>query len=195
MTVPWRRSGRGMERRRLLGGMELLLLQALPRPPSARAEPPQDEETCVGPNNQSYICDTGHCCGQPQHCSYYCELWCFWLVWTITILLSCCCVRHHRRAKHRLQAQQRQHEIHLIAYREAHNYSALPFYFRFLPNSLLPPYEEVEPASNSSPTIQCLPAPAVAAACSVALQAYCLPCGRSHQGLPGASEQPLVRAQ
>ncbi|KAK2098916.1 WW domain binding protein 1-like [Saguinus oedipus] len=67
----------------------------------------------------------------------------FWLVWTIIIILSCCCVCHHRRAKHRLQAQQRQHEINLIAYREAHNYSALPFYFRFLPNYLLPPYEEV----------------------------------------------------
>ena len=50
-------------------------------------------------------------------------------MWTIIIILSCCCVCHHRRAKHRLQAQQRQHEINLIAYREAHNYSALPFYF------------------------------------------------------------------
>ncbi|KAB0404406.1 hypothetical protein E2I00_000465 [Balaenoptera physalus] len=63
-----------MERRRLPGGMELLLLQALPRPPSARAEPLQDKETCVGTNNQSYICDTGHCCGQSQRCSYYYEL-------------------------------------------------------------------------------------------------------------------------
>ncbi|KAM5323394.1 WW domain binding protein 1-like isoform 1-T1 [Glossophaga mutica] len=132
-----------MERRRLLGGMALLLLQALPSPLSARAEPPQDKETCVGTNNQSYICDTGHCCGQSQCCNYYYELWWFWLVWTIIIILSCCCVCHHRRAKHRLQAQQRQHEINLIAYREAHNYSALPFYFRFLPNYLLPPYEEV----------------------------------------------------
>lgn len=118
-----------MERSRLLGGMALLLLQALPSPLSARAEPPQDKEACVGTNNQSYICDTGHCCGQSQCCNYYYELWWFWLVWTIFILLSCCCVCHHRRAKHRLQAQQRQQEINLIAYREAHNYSALPFYF------------------------------------------------------------------
>ncbi|XP_014451114.1 WW domain binding protein 1-like isoform X2 [Alligator mississippiensis] len=103
----------------------------------------QDKETCMGVNNQSYICETGHCCGQSQCCNYYYELWWFWLVWTIIIILSCCCVCHHRRAKHRLQAQQRQHEINLIAYREAHNYSALPFYFRFLPNYLLPPYEEV----------------------------------------------------
>lgn len=59
----------------------------------------------------------------------------FWLVWTIIIILSCCCVCHHRRAKHRLQAQQRQHEINLIAYREAHNYSALPFYFSTYPKA------------------------------------------------------------
>ncbi|KAM8806206.1 WW domain binding protein 1-like isoform 2-T2 [Eudromia elegans] len=103
----------------------------------------QDKETCMGVNNQSYICETGHCCGQSQCCNYYYELWWFWLVWAIIIILSCCCVCHHRRTKHRLQAQQRQHEINLIAYREAHNYSALPFYFRFLPNYLLPPYEEV----------------------------------------------------
>ncbi|XP_018408928.1 PREDICTED: WW domain binding protein 1-like isoform X2 [Nanorana parkeri] len=103
----------------------------------------QDKETCIGLNNQSYICETGHCCGQSQCCNYYYELWWFWLVWTIIIILSCCCVCHHRRAKHRLQAQQRQHEINLIAYREAHSYSSVPFYFRFLPNYLLPPYEEV----------------------------------------------------
>ncbi|MBN3274443.1 WBP1L protein, partial [Polyodon spathula] len=77
------------------------------------------------------------------------ELVWFWLVWTIIIILSCCCVCHHRRTKHRLQQQQRQHEINLIAYREAHNYTSLPFYFRFLPNYLLPAYEEVV---NTPPT-------------------------------------------
>lgn len=43
VAAPWRRSRsrRGMERRRLLGGMALLLLQALPSPLSVRAEPPQ----------------------------------------------------------------------------------------------------------------------------------------------------------
>uniref|UniRef100_A0A493SY83 WW domain binding protein 1 like n=2 Tax=Anas TaxID=8835 RepID=A0A493SY83_ANAPP len=166
----------------------------------------QDKETCMGVNNQSYICETGHCCGQSQCCNYYYELWCvrnftsgccyssagasamtlllrslanktnvttmwklminwgFWLVWTIIIILSCCCVCHHRRTKHRLQAQQRQHEINLIAYREAHNYSALPFYLRFLPNYLLPPYEEVvnrpptPPPPYSALHQQCVPA-------------------------------------
>ncbi|KAM7393801.1 hypothetical protein PAMP_020647 [Pampus punctatissimus] len=98
---------------------------------------------CEGVNNQSYICESGHCCGESQCCSYYYELWWFWLVWAIIFILSCCCVCHHRRTKHRLQQQQRQHEINLIAYREAHNYPSVPFYFRFLPNYLLPDYEEV----------------------------------------------------
>ncbi|XP_030721344.1 WW domain binding protein 1-like isoform X1 [Globicephala melas] len=180
-----------MERRRLLGGMALLLLQALPSPLSARAEPPQDKETCVGTNNQSYICDTGHCCGQSQCCNYYYELWWFWLVWTIIIILSCCCVCHHRRAKHRLQAQQRQHEINLIAYREAHNYSALPFYFRFLPNYLLPPYEEVV---NRPPTP---PPPYSAFQLQQQVPAQCGPTGGSPpgadptRGSQGAQSSPL----
>ncbi|KAM9856675.1 WW domain binding protein 1-like b [Aulostomus maculatus] len=98
---------------------------------------------CEGVNNQSYMCESGHCCGESQCCSYYYELWWFWLVWAVIFILSCCCVCHHRRTKHRLQQQQRQHEINLIAYREAHNYPSVPFYFRFLPNYLLPDYEEV----------------------------------------------------
>ncbi|XP_064419018.1 WW domain binding protein 1-like a isoform X1 [Latimeria chalumnae] len=142
--------------------MGLLLFQAVPASLSVPAS--QDKEVCVGLNNQSYICDTGHCCGQSQCCNYYYELWWFWLVWTIIIILCCCCVCHHRRAKHRYQAQQRQREINLIAYREAHNYSALPFYFRFLPNYLLPPYEEVvnrpptPPPPYSTVHQQCNPA-------------------------------------
>ncbi|XP_034043461.1 LOW QUALITY PROTEIN: WW domain binding protein 1-like b [Thalassophryne amazonica] len=98
---------------------------------------------CEGLNNQTYICESGHCCGESQCCSYYYELWWFWLVWALIFILSCCCVCHHRRTKHRLQQQQRQHEINLIAYREAHNYTSVPFYFRFLPSYLLPDYEEV----------------------------------------------------
>ncbi|KAJ8389821.1 hypothetical protein AAFF_G00112900 [Aldrovandia affinis] len=106
--------------------------------------PTEDRLPCVGQNNQSYVCEFGHCCGESQCCSYYYELWWFWLVWAIIIILSCCCICHHRRTKHRLQQQQRQHEINLIAYREAHNYASVPFYFRFLPNYLLPDYEEAE---------------------------------------------------
>ncbi|XP_015830219.3 WW domain binding protein 1-like b isoform X1 [Nothobranchius furzeri] len=98
---------------------------------------------CEGANNQSYFCESGHCCGESQCCSFYYELWWFWLVWALIFILCCCCICHHRRTKHRLQQQQRQHEINLIAYREAHNYPSVPFYFRFLPNYLLPDYEEV----------------------------------------------------
>uniref|UniRef100_A0A8B9JLY1 WW domain binding protein 1 like n=1 Tax=Astyanax mexicanus TaxID=7994 RepID=A0A8B9JLY1_ASTMX len=111
----------------------------------------QSKLFCVGVNNESYICQSGHCCGESQCCSYYYELWWFWLVWTVIIILSCCCVCHHRRTKHRLQQQQRQHEINLIAYREVHNYTSLPFYFRFLPSYLLPAYEEVENRPPSPP--------------------------------------------
>ncbi|XP_076830024.1 WW domain binding protein 1-like a isoform X2 [Brachyhypopomus gauderio] len=116
---------------------------------SAEGATPESKLLCTGVNNQTYVCDSGHCCGESQCCSYYYELWWFWLVWTVIIILSCCCVCHHRRTKHRLQQQQRQHEINLIAYREVHNYTSLPFYFRFLPSYLLPAYEEVE---NRPPT-------------------------------------------
>uniref|UniRef100_A0A3Q3W7L3 Uncharacterized protein n=1 Tax=Mola mola TaxID=94237 RepID=A0A3Q3W7L3_MOLML len=98
---------------------------------------------CQGVNNQSYICEWGHCCGETQCCNYYYELWWFWLVWTLIIILTCCCVCHHWRSKQRFQQQRRQNEINLIAYREAHNNSHLPLYLRFLPSYLLPAYEEV----------------------------------------------------
>ncbi|XP_048865336.1 WW domain binding protein 1-like isoform X1 [Brienomyrus brachyistius] len=98
---------------------------------------------CYDQKNQSYTCESGQCCGESECCGHYYQLWWFWLVWTLIITLSCCCICHHRRAKLRLQQQQRQHEINLIAYREAHNNSSLPFYFRLLPSYLLPAYDEV----------------------------------------------------
>ncbi|XP_062286929.1 WW domain binding protein 1-like a [Scomber scombrus] len=108
---------------------------------------------CLGVNNQSYICESGHCCGETQCCSYYYELWWFWLVWTLIIILTCCCVCQHWRSKQRFQQQRRQNEINLIAYREAHNNSHLPLYLRFLPTYLLPAYEEVvdRPATPPPP--------------------------------------------
>ncbi|XP_069030778.1 WW domain binding protein 1-like a [Embiotoca jacksoni] len=108
---------------------------------------------CQGVNNQSYVCESGHCCGETQCCSYYYELWWFWLVWTLIIILTCCCVCQHWRSKQRFQQQRRQNEINLIAYREAHNNSQLPLYLRFLPTYLLPAYEEVvgRPATPPPP--------------------------------------------
>ncbi|XP_054652762.1 WW domain binding protein 1-like a [Dunckerocampus dactyliophorus] len=103
----------------------------------------QDKLLCVGLNNHSYSCEFGHCCGKTQCCSYYYELWWFWLVWTLIGILICCCLCQHWRSKQRFQQQRRQNEINLIAYREAHNNSQLPLYLRFLPSYLLPAYEEV----------------------------------------------------
>ncbi|XP_030344390.1 WW domain binding protein 1-like isoform X5 [Strigops habroptila] len=131
--------------------MALLLFQALPEGLPASVEPAQLLAEKTSLTQQGMLKTSRYSKG-------------FWLVWTIIIILSCCCVCHHRRTKHRLQAQQRQHEINLIAYREAHNYSALPFYFRFLPNYLLPPYEEVvnrpptPPPPYSALHQQCVPA-------------------------------------
>ena len=59
------------------------------------------------------------CCGLPAG---------FWLVWTLIVILTCCCVCQHWRSKQRFQQQRRQNEINLIAYREAHNNSQLPLY-------------------------------------------------------------------
>ncbi|XP_051883661.1 WW domain binding protein 1-like a [Pristis pectinata] len=154
---------------KLLLRMVVLLPQIFPVRLAGVQAQPQEREACIGVNNQSYFCETGHCCGESQCCNYYYELWWFWLVWTIIIILSCCCICHHRRAKLRLQQQQRQREINLIAYQGARNYSLLPLYLRgldvlpvtgrvtqvlwflptsrrhagFLPSYLLPPYEEV----------------------------------------------------
>ncbi|KAF3842599.1 hypothetical protein F7725_024550 [Dissostichus mawsoni] len=42
---------------------------------SATAATVEEALVCQGVNNQSYICESGHCCGETQCCSYYYELW------------------------------------------------------------------------------------------------------------------------
>ncbi|XP_053560377.1 WW domain-binding protein 1 [Bombina bombina] len=101
------------------------------------------QEHCPGVNNQPYVCVTGHCCGETGCCTYYYELWWFWLLWTVLILLSCCCAYRHRRAKLRVQQQQRQREINLIAYHRACHYSPSMLDLRVLPSFKLPAYDEV----------------------------------------------------
>ncbi|KAK7895366.1 hypothetical protein WMY93_020691 [Mugilogobius chulae] len=76
----------------------------------------QAKEFCFGVNNEQYRCEMGYCCGETECCTYYYELWWFWLVWTLIIMLSCCCAYRHRRVKMRLQQEQRQREISLMAY-------------------------------------------------------------------------------
>ena len=42
----------------------------------------QSQLVCLGINNQSYLCEYGHCCGETQCCSYYYELWCKMLIFS-----------------------------------------------------------------------------------------------------------------
>ncbi|CAL1601290.1 unnamed protein product [Knipowitschia caucasica] len=103
---------------------------------------PISSKYCPGLNNKpGYLCETGHCCGETGCCTYYYELWWFWLLWTLLILFSCFCAYRHRRAKMRIQQQQRQREINLIAYNGAYSSSMLDL--SFLASFKLPSYEEV----------------------------------------------------
>ncbi|XP_044030913.1 WW domain-binding protein 1 isoform X2 [Siniperca chuatsi] len=103
------------------------------------------KEFCFGVNNEQYRCEMGYCCGETECCTYYYELWWFWLVWTLIIMLSCCCAYRHRRVKMRLQQEQRQREISLMAYQGASSsfISPPPLNLRFWNDCKLPDYEEV----------------------------------------------------
>uniref|UniRef100_A0A803T9P2 WW domain binding protein 1 n=1 Tax=Anolis carolinensis TaxID=28377 RepID=A0A803T9P2_ANOCA len=111
----------------------------------------QAREYCPGVNNQPYVCETGHCCGETGCCIYYYELWWFWLLWTVLFLFGCCCAYRHRRAKLRLQQQQRQREINLIAYHGACNYPPSMVDLRMLASFKLPAYEEVAHRPTTPP--------------------------------------------
>lgn len=105
----------------------------------------QGKDFCFGVNNEQYRCEMGYCCGETECCTYYYELWWFWLVWTLIIMLSCCCAYRHRRVKMRLQQEQRQREISLMAYQGASSsfISPPPLNLRFWNDCKLPDYEEV----------------------------------------------------
>lgn len=55
----------------------------------------QNRLLCVGVNNQSYFCDSGHCCGESQCCSYYYEVWCKypWVSLRVSAAYTCCKIR------------------------------------------------------------------------------------------------------
>uniref|UniRef100_G3Q065 Si:ch73-290k24.6 n=1 Tax=Gasterosteus aculeatus TaxID=69293 RepID=G3Q065_GASAC len=107
---------------------------------------------CPGVNSSpGYLCETGHCCGETGCCTYYYELWWFWLLWTMLILFSCFCAYRHRRAKLRIQQQQRQREINLIAYNGACNYPSSMLDLSFLASFKLPSYEEVAAQPSTPP--------------------------------------------
>ncbi|KAL0970545.1 hypothetical protein UPYG_G00243590 [Umbra pygmaea] len=107
---------------------------------------------CPGASsNGGYLCETGHCCGETGCCTYYYELWWFWLLWTVLILFSCCCAYRHRRAKLRVQQQQRQREINLLAYHGATSYTSSMLDLSFLASLKLPSYEEVAAQPSTPP--------------------------------------------
>lgn len=47
---------------------------------------------CEGVNNKTYICESGHCCGESQCCSYYYELWCKYPAFLFSVLLLSPCL-------------------------------------------------------------------------------------------------------
>lgn len=173
---------------------------------------------CPGVNNQPYLCESGHCCGETGCCTYYYELWCesprglflgpsthppwdlripafkdpstrepsknipphplagFWLLWTVLILFSCCCAFRHRRAKLRLQHQQRQREINLLAYNGAcHGASPGPagslLDLRLLSAFKPPAYEDVVHRPGTPP-----PPYTAASGCALTASGECTCC-------------------
>lgn len=128
---------------KMIVGFLLFISPAFPVGPSRMELQAEAKELCFAVNNEPYWCETGYCCGETECCTYYYELWWFWLVWTIIIMLSCCCAYRHRRVKLRLQQEQRQREISLMAYQGASTYTTQPLDLRFWTNCKLPDYEEV----------------------------------------------------
>ncbi|XP_061119528.1 WW domain-binding protein 1 isoform X1 [Conger conger] len=161
----------------------------------------QGKEFCFGVNNEQYRCEMGYCCGETECCTYYYELWWFWLVWTLIIMLSCCCAYRHRRVKMRLQQEQRQREISLMAYQGASSsfIAPPPLNLRFWTDCKLPDYEEVvgHPPTPPPPYSE-LPPDAVPPAAPPAGQSEAavvleppvraMPCGQPAADSPGSAE-------
>ncbi|XP_037530239.1 WW domain-binding protein 1-like [Nematolebias whitei] len=115
-------------------------------------QPVLSPKFCPGVNNRAgYLCETGHCCGETGCCTYYYELWWFWLLWTLLILFSCFCAYWHCRTKLRIQQQQRQREINLIAYDGASTYPSSMLNLSTFTSFKLPSYEEVVAQPSTPP--------------------------------------------
>jgi len=54
---------------------------------------------CPGFNETVYECHTGYCCDKDACCPHYYELWWFWVIWVVTILLAFCCAYHQKRKR------------------------------------------------------------------------------------------------
>ncbi|XP_053573795.1 WW domain-binding protein 1 [Bombina bombina] len=115
-------------------------------------------EFCFGEDRKPYRCEIGYCCGDTECCTYYYELWWFWLAWTLIIMAGCCCAYRHRRIKLRNQQEQRQREISLMAYQGVAPSAAVEMWS----NCKLPSYDEVtqEPPTPPPPYHEILREPA-----------------------------------
>ncbi|KAM8972366.1 WW domain-binding protein 1-like [Pelodytes ibericus] len=109
-------------------------------------------EFCYGQDGKPYKCEIGYCCGDTECCTYYYELWWFWLAWTLIIMIGCCCAYRHRRVKLRHQQEQRQREINLMAYQGV---APFPASLETWSSCKLPSYSEVTQEPPSPPPPYC----------------------------------------
>ncbi|XP_022542004.2 WW domain-binding protein 1 [Astyanax mexicanus] len=105
--------------------------------------------SCPGSSGTDCGCGTGPCC-EDTSCFIYYELWWFWMLWTVLIVLSCCCVLRHRQVKLRLQ-QRRQREIELMVYQRACRYTPPHLQISYLGPTKLPSYEEAAAELRAPP--------------------------------------------
>ncbi|XP_075063445.1 WW domain-binding protein 1-like [Mixophyes fleayi] len=110
-------------------------------------------EFCFGEDRKPYRCEIGYCCGDAECCTYYYELWWFWLAWTLIILAGCCCACRHRRVKLRHQHELRQREISLMAYQGFPPAAAAAL--EPWPTCKLPTYDEVTQDPPTPPPPYC----------------------------------------
>ncbi|XP_044135173.1 WW domain-binding protein 1-like isoform X1 [Bufo gargarizans] len=110
-------------------------------------------EFCFGEDRKPYRCEIGYCCGDTECCTFYYELWWFWLAWTLIILVGCCCAYRHRRFKLRHQQELRQREISLMAYQGVA--PPVPAALEPWPNCKLPTYDEVTQDPPTPPPPYC----------------------------------------
>ncbi|XP_066449194.1 WW domain-binding protein 1-like [Eleutherodactylus coqui] len=112
-------------------------------------------EFCFGEDRKPYRCEIGYCCGDTECCTFYYELWWFWLAWTLIILAGCCCAYRHRRFKLRHQQELRQREISLMAYQGVAPSASMATALESWPNCKLPTYDEVTQDPPTPPPPYC----------------------------------------
>ncbi|XP_071827734.1 uncharacterized protein [Apostichopus japonicus] len=59
----------------------------------------EGREYCKTDDGDEYVCDVGHCCGNEECCTYYYELWWFWLVWFLIVFVIGFCVWQRKKLR------------------------------------------------------------------------------------------------